>query len=99
MVQDTSELKEKILSTFKQRGPSLPVHIAGATGLSILFASAFLSELFSEKKIKISHMKVGSSPIYFLPGQEHLLENFSQYIKGKEKETFLLLKEKKILKD
>ena len=99
MVQDTSNIKEKILSTLRQRGPSLPVHIAGATGLSILFASAFLSELFSEKKIKISNMKVGSSPIYFLPGQEHLLENFSQYIKGKEKEAFILLKEKKILKD
>ncbi len=99
MVQDTSNIKEKILSTLRQRGPSLPVHIAGATGLSILFSSAFLSELFSEKKIKISHMKVGSSPIYFLPGQEHLLENFSQYIKGKEKEAFILLKEKKFLKD
>ena len=99
MVQDTSNIKEKILSILKRRGPSLPVHIAGETGLSMLFASAFLSELFSEKKIKISNMKVGNSPVYFLPEQEHLLENFSQYIKGKEKEAFLLLKEKKFLND
>jgi len=35
---------------FKRRGPSLPVHIASETGLSMLFASAFLSELLSEKK-------------------------------------------------
>ena len=97
--QDTSEIKEKILSTLRQRGPSLPVHIAGETGLSMLFASAFLSELLSGKKIKISNMRVGNSPIYFIQGQEYLLENFSQYIKSKEKEAFLLLKEKKILKD
>ncbi len=97
--QDTSEIKEKILSTLKRRGPSLPVHIARETGLSILFASAFLSELISEKKIRISNMRVGNSPIYLIQGQEFLLENFSQYLKSKEKDAFLLLKEKKILKD
>ena len=99
MVQDTSNIKEKILSTLKQRGPSLPVHIAGGTGLSMLFASAFLSELFSEKKIKISNMKVGNSPIYFLPEQEFMLQNFSQFLKSKEKDAFILLKQKKFLKD
>ena len=44
-------------------------------------------------------MKVGNSPVYFIPGQERLLENFSQYLKSKEKEAFLLLKEKRFLKD
>jgi hypothetical protein len=97
--QDTSKIKEKIISILKTRGPSLPVHIAKETGLSMLFSSAFLSELFSEKKIKISNMKVGSSPIYFIPEQKPLLENFSQYLKSKEKDAFILLKEKKILKD
>ncbi len=99
MVQNTSNIKEKILSILKSRGPSLPVHIAGGTGLSMLFASAFLSELFSEKKIKISNMKVGNSPIYFLPEQEFMLQNFSQFLKSKEKDAFILLKQKKVLKD
>jgi len=97
--QDTSEIKQKIISIIKRRGPSLPVHIASETNLSILFTSAFLSELFSEKKIKMSNMKVGSSPIYFISGQEFMLQNFSQYLKSKERDAFLLLKEKKILKD
>ncbi len=95
----STQIKEKIISILKIRGPSLPVHIAKETELSMLFASAFLSELFSEKKIKISNMKVGNSPIYFLPGQEQMLENFSQYLKSKEKDAFILLKEKKFLKD
>lgn len=97
--QDTSQLKEKIISILRIRGPSLPVHVAKETGLSMLFASAFLSELFSEKKIEISNMKVGSSPVYFLPGQRSKLENFSHYLKSKEKDAFELLKEKKFLKD
>ena len=97
--QDTSNIKEKIMLTFKKRGPSLPVHIASETGLSMLFASAFLSELLSEKKIKLSFMKVGSSPIYLISGQEPMLERFSQHLKSKEKEAFELLKKKKFLKD
>ena len=93
------EIKEKMLSIFESRGPSLPVHIAKETDLSILFASAFLSELIAEKKLRISSMKVGNSPLYFLSGQEPMLENFSEYLKGKEKEAFNILKEKKFMKD
>ncbi len=99
MQQDAMQTKEKIISLLRMNGPSLPVHIAKGTGLSILFASAFLSELFYEKKIKISDMKVGNSPLYLLPGQEPQLERFFQYLKSKEKEAFLLLKERKFLKD
>lgn len=97
--QDTSEIKNKIISTLKKRGPSLPVHIAKEIESSILFTSAFLSELLSEKKVKTSNMKVGSSSLYFLPGQEQMLENFSHHLKSREKEAHDLLKEKKILKD
>lgn len=99
MMQDPNEIKERIISVLKSKGPSLPVHIAGEIKSSILFSSAFLSELVSENRIKISHMKVGSSPLYFLTGQEPSLEKFPQYLKSKEKEAFLLLKEKKFLKD
>ncbi len=98
-VQNTSEIKEKILLLLQRKGPGLPVHIARETGLSMLFASAFLSELYSENKIKISHMKVGNSPLYYLPQQEHQLERFSHHLKSKEKEAFLLLRDKKFLKD
>ncbi len=93
------QIKEKILSLIQANGPSLPVHIARDTGLSIIFASAFMSELISDKKIKISDMRVGSSPLYFISGQEPLLENFSQFLKSKEKDAFMILKEKRFLKD
>ena len=73
--------------------------MAKETGLSILFASAFLSELIAEKKIKTSSLRVGSSPLYLIPGQESLLENFSSNLKSKEKEAFDILKEKGFLND
>jgi len=91
--------KDKILDIIKRRGPSLPVHIANETKLTMLFASAFLADLLSNKEIRISHMRVGSSPIYFIPGQEPQLENYSQHLKSKEKDAYKILQENKFLKD
>ncbi|MBM3233124.1 hypothetical protein FJZ18_03100 [Candidatus Pacearchaeota archaeon] len=102
MPTDTQRLiknKDFIVSTLENKGPSLPVHIARSVNLSTLFASAFLSELYGEKRILMSHLKVGSSSLYYLPGQEGQLENFIQYLNPKEKEAFSLLKKEKILKD
>jgi hypothetical protein len=98
-VLDALQKKERIINFLKYRGPCLPIHIAHEIDTSILFASAFLGELLSEQRVKISCMRVGSSPIYFIPGQEPKLENYSQHLKGREKEAYLLLKEKKFLKD
>lgn len=90
---------EKIIEVIKRRGPSLPIQISKEVGLSSLFVSAFLSELAGEKRVKISHLKVGGSPLYFLEGQEEQLEKFSNYLHPREAEAFLLLKENRILKD
>ncbi len=98
-VQDTNQLKEKIISMLKSEGPNLPVHIAKKIEQNLLFTSAFLSELVSEKRIKMSHMRIGSSPLYFLDEQEPMLEKFSSYLKSREKDAFFLLKEKKFLDD
>lgn len=97
--QDALKIKEDILEFIRLKGPSLPVHVAKEVRLSSLFTSAFLSELFSEKKLKMSSLRVGNSPLYFLPNQEESLEEFSNHLKSKEKDAFLRIKEKKILKD
>lgn len=102
MPTDTQKLKndkDKIISSIKLRGPSLPVQIARSINVPPLFASAFLSELYAEKKILMSNMKVGSSPLYYLSGQEPLLENFTQYLGHREREAFELIKKEKILED
>ncbi len=91
--------KERILSLIKMKGPSLPVQIARGIGVSPLFAGAFLSELYNDKKIKISDMRVGSSPLYYISGQEAMLENFVEHLNAREKEAFYILKRDGILDD
>lgn len=99
-MQDTSRIKERILQVLRMHGPNFPSPIASEIQTSILFTSAFLSELLADKKIKITNMKVGSSPIYYIPGQENQLENFAtKYLKSKEKDAFIILNEKRVLKD
>lgn len=99
MPHDAIQLKEKIISTIESKGPVLPIQIAKETGMSTIFSSAFLSELYNDKKIKMSYLRVGSSPVYFIEGQEPQLEKFSCYLKNKEKEAFQILKENKFLED
>lgn len=96
---DIQEKKNKIISSLKIGGPSLPVRIAKTIEMDPVFASAILSELLGTKQIKISHMKIGASPLYFIPGQEQKLEDHTENLKSIEKEAFLKLKENKILTD
>lgn len=94
-----TQTKERIISAIQLKGPSLPVHIARTISVSPLFAAAFLSELYEEGKLRMSHMRVGSSPLYLLPGQEEKLANFSEYLNQKEKEALSLLQKEKVLED
>ena len=92
-------INSKILNLVKIRGPILPIHASKETGHTLLLTGAFLSTLVSDKALKISNLKVGGSPVYFLPGQEAMLENFIKFLNHKEREAYLIIKEKKVLKD
>ena len=91
--------QELILNTIKMKGPVIPNQIAKVIETDILFASAHLSELVSSNKLKISNTKIGSSPVYYLPGQESRLQELYKYLNDKQQKAFGMLKEKKILKD
>jgi len=97
--QKHAEIVSRIISLLQSRGPTLPIHIASETGLSMLFASAFLSELISKKIVKVSNMKIGSSPLYYIPGQEEQLVKFAEYIKGRERDAFDFLQKDGLLRD
>lgn len=91
--------KNRILQILDSYGPSVPMRIASDLKLDSILTSAFLADLLSDKQIKISYMRVGNSPIYYLPGQEDQLEKFVQYLNQKEREAFELVKHKKVLID
>jgi len=91
--------KEKVIQTVRIRGPVIPAQIAKLIGTDILMASAMLSELVSKNILKISHVKFGSTPLYYLPGQESRLQDFAKNLHEKEKRAYDLLIQKKILRD
>lgn len=93
------ETRDKILELVKVKGPVLPSQISKEIGSDILMASAHLAELTASSKLKISTLKVGGSPLYYLPGQEHMLQRFTSNLNDKEKKAYDLLQQNKILRD
>lgn len=91
--------RQKILNFIRLRGPSLPVHIGKEIDQNILISSAILSEMVSKGDLKLSHVKVGSSPLYYIKGQEYKLQNFVDRLNPKDRKTFELLRQKKVLRD
>jgi len=91
--------REKILEFIKLKGPVLPVQISKEIGSNILMAGAHLAELTATNKLKISTIKIGSSPLYYLHGQEAMLQKFAENMNDKEKKAFDLLNQNKILRD
>ena len=91
--------REKVIQTIRMRGPVIPAQIAKVIGTDIMMASAILSELVSKKVLKISHIKFGSTPLYYLPGQESRLQDFAKNLHEKEKRAYDLLMQKKVMRD
>ena len=97
VLKNLLQKKQFILDAIKKKGPCLPSSVSHTIGLSLLLTSALLSEMRAEKTIKVSHLKIGSSPLYYVSGQETMIENFIKHLPQKERETFELLKRKEIL--
>lgn len=92
------DFDDKILQLARIR-PLQPTNVAKALGKDSFMASAMLADLASKGKLKISNIKVGSSPLYYLPGQEASLQDFIKSLNEKDQKTVILLSEKKILRD
>ncbi|MBR9683831.1 hypothetical protein GOV03_04805 [Candidatus Woesearchaeota archaeon] len=90
---------EKILSLIRTTGPILPNQAAKCINSNILLASAYLSELSSQGKIKVSRIKIGGSPLYYLLEHKEKLQNFTHNLNPKDQEILNSLKEKKILRE
>lgn len=93
------DFRDKILSFVQTRGPVLPGQIAKHLQMDMIMASAHLSELVAHKKLTISNLKVGGSPLYFLKGQEAKLEQYASNLDEKEQRALNELKEHKVLED
>lgn len=108
-------LKDNVLQYVKENGPLLPVNIAkfissqnnnqqmqvSAKLLSThtIFAGALLSEMIANKLIKVTNAKIGSSPVYYMAGQEPKLVMLRDHLSERPKMAFDALKEHLVLRD
>ncbi|MFH1642981.1 MAG: hypothetical protein ABIC04_08865 [Nanoarchaeota archaeon] len=92
-------IRDQIIDFMKMTGPVLPVQVAKKINTDILIASAHLSELIGSKDVKVTSVRVGGTPIYYLPSQKEQLQKYSSYLHEKERRAYDLLKEKKILRN
>ncbi len=93
--------QEKILYFLKVVGPTIPSKVAKHINTEILLASAHLSDLVAQGKVKISNLKIGGgSPLYYLPGQEEQLFHFAAgNLNPKDYQVLETLKQQKILRE
>jgi len=91
--------REDILGVIRLRGPCVPSDIAKAMKVDNLIASAYLSDLKSTDHVKMSSLKFGGSPLYYLSGQENQLENFVDELNKKDREALVKLKQEKLIED
>ncbi|MBS3162557.1 hypothetical protein J4467_01415 [Candidatus Woesearchaeota archaeon] len=94
------ELKERLFEYVQRNGPILPSEASKEFRSTNIFISALLSELASNKRIKISKAKIGGSPVYYCKEQESKLPDMLRNSIGqKPREALDLLREKKVLRD
>lgn len=92
--------QDKIVQFLRMSGPSLPTKIGKLLNTDLLLASAHLSDLVAQGKVKVSSLKIGGSPLYYLPGQEQQLINYaSGNLNPKDVQVLQLLQEKKLLRE
>ena len=91
--------RDQIVSIVKEEGPLLPIIISKKLEVDTTYSGAMLSEMVASKLLKLTSVKSGGSPFYYLDGQEEKLQELIQHLNSKDQDTANLLKEKKILKD
>ncbi len=94
-----SLITDRVRQLVMMRGPLIPSQISKEIGTNILMASAILGELASSSDVKISSVKFGGTPLYYVAGQEAKLQNYIASLPQKEKEAFEQLKKAGALKD
>ncbi len=96
---ENNDKDQKILQILKSKGPLLPIHIVKEIGWNTILVGAALSDLSKKGHVKISNVKIGGSPVYYVQGQEYKLQDLYKHLHEKEQKAYELLKAKKILKD
>lgn len=93
-----TDYRDKILQMALQQ-PLVPSQVGKALSTNTILASAMLSEMAEKGMLKVSKLKYGSSPLYYVPGKEEQLLGYVESLNEKDRGTLELLKQKKVLRD
>jgi len=93
------DFREQILSILKTKGPLVPNDLKKTIKGDTMIFGAILSELSSRGLVKITNLKKGGSPFYYVPGQEQKLENLIEFLNPKDQQTMHFLKDQKVVLD
>ncbi len=91
------EYREQIL-TLARTAPLLPSSVAKSLNTNSILAGAMLSEMCSKGLLKTSKLKVGGSPLYYIPGNEVQLLNHLASLNEKDRRTVEKLRAEKIIR-
>ena len=84
---------------FVKKSPVVPGNIAKELQTNTIMAGAMLAEMCDRKILKTSALRVGGSPLYYVPGTESLLLNFRQSLNEKDRRAVERLEKELILKE
>ena len=90
--------REDVMRVIRQYGPLQPLEVKRKLGKGeTTMIGAVLSELAHNNRVAITDMKRGSSPFYYDPSNPASLERVAEYLGEKDRRTYALLKEKKVI--
>jgi hypothetical protein len=90
--------KAKVLEVVKQ-GPTIPQKIVKQVGGDTMIVGAVLSTMISTGEVRYTSFKIGGSPVYYAPGDESKLEEFTNYLNAKDQKTVKMLKDQKVIRE
>lgn len=91
--------REAVYELVKLKGPLIPSEITNQLKSSTIFIGAYLSELHAQNKVFITNVKRGGSPFYYIEEQREKLQLLRDHLNEKDRRTFDVLKENKVLED
>ena len=96
---DKAMNEDQVIRIVATKGPIIPIQVVKEIGGNTMFAGAILSQLVGKKRVFVSSVKVGGSPLYYIKGQESRLQDYVKYMNEKDRQAFELLRNSKILRD
>ena len=90
---------QQVVGLLRSKGPLVVNDIRKALKTDSFLVGATLSSLLSRKVVKVTHLKKGSSPFYYVPTQEPLLEKFIDQHNSKDQAAIQKLRESQVLRD